>query len=117
MRTEPTSGNRDLLVLLARRCPGLSVYSVCDKVAALHRLAGRWQRATIHWCNGTKDEAWVDRERGAVKEKIEPVLYNTGLRVNLTGDPRGYTLKLISTTESEFPGNTMGGREEGWGVE
>lgn len=112
-----TDKNRDLIVLLARRCPDLNPYQVCAKVEALRRLAGRWTRATVHWCNGTRDEAWVDKERAAVLRGSVEALEGTALMAYLTGDPRGYVYKLVSRGGDPFPHNTWGGSEEGWGVE
>lgn len=114
-----TDKNRDLLVLLARRFPELSVYDVCRLVGHLHSLARRWQTATEHWCNGTKDEDWVDKTRESVRAKTRDVLAHyevVGLEVTLTGDPRGYTFKLVPLEgTAEFPTNTWG--KDGWGVE
>lgn len=115
MKTEPTSGNRDLIVLLARRRPELSVYVICDKVAELHRLAMRWQRATVHLCNGTKDQAWYDNERTAVRVASVNTLDGTRLTVNLMGDPRGCTLRLVPADKRvNFSNSAFAG--DGWGV-
>ena len=60
-----------------------------------------------------KHEAQVEKRQAQVERRMREVCAACGLSANFQGDPRGYTVKIA------FPDgayNTMGGREDGWGV-
>lgn len=100
----------------------MNVYGVCRLADRLHRIAVRHTRAACWYCNGKtaagKPYAMddYDKDRGGHLTEAAVALVHTGLRAVFTGDPRGCTMHLFSTTKKKFPGNGWGGDDAGFGV-
>lgn len=81
---------------------------------ALQRLGRSAHRNAERLCNGL--EFMEDREKAEAQEhrilaKALEILKPYGLKAKVTGDPRGYCLKIMG-----LPGNTMGGDQDGFAI-
>lgn len=74
-------------------------------VLKLCKLASRHQRACERECNDGGDHA------EPIEKQIKELCEANGLAVNISGDPRGYTVKILLRSKRS---NSFGG--EGWGV-
>jgi len=121
MKVKPET---ELAVLLARHIsPKVSSSrQICLIAGILRRIAARHARSVCWYCNGMTDagKAYAiedyDRDCADRMSEAAAALAHTGLRAVFTGDPRGCTLRLFSTTRKSFPCNTCGGAESGYGV-
>ena len=58
-------------------------------------------------------DAYIEKREGQIERRITAICAELGLSPNFQGDPRGYTVKVALPNGAY---NTMGGREDGWGV-
>ncbi len=75
----------------------------CDMVAynaRVNKLQDRW-------------DARIEKREAQIERRISELAQTVGLRADFGGDPRGYTVKLHLPTGAA---NTLGGREDGYGV-
>lgn len=75
----------------------------------LQRLGLRALRRAEKWCNVPDYEPEPEGER--IAKLAAEILAPYGLTAQVTGDPRGYCLKIMG-----LPGNTWGGDESGFGI-
>lgn len=77
----------------------------------LFKLAIACERNAIGLCNTPN---WIDT-REKLRDRLVAIAKKHGiaLKADVTGDPRGYCLKLHLPDESY---NTWGGKESGWGI-
>ena len=60
-----------------------------------------------------KFEVRIEKRQQQIEKRIQVICDKIGCRVDLNGDPRGYTVKVILPSGKY---NTWGGKESGWGV-
>ncbi len=75
------------------------------------KLGKRHYSLALALCNGVVDQEAYDRRIEKVRAKITAEAAALGLKVEFSGDPRGYT---VYVKDSDGRGNDWGGR--GWGV-
>jgi hypothetical protein len=86
--------------------------------AELMRLARRHDKIQERLCNEPDESGRIarsdERIEARIKELIAAVPLSAAIRgVVLSGDPRGYTVKVLLKNGRY---NTWGGAEDGWGV-
>lgn len=104
----------ELSAVIANAWPKLPPNRVARLSDRLCRYGARIKRLATDYCNGDVqnddyDHA-IERVESGIKEQSRDF---PGFKYKIGGDPRGYTLKIILPTEQY---NTLGGKEEGWGV-
>ena len=111
--------NRDdfplFCLVLARECPSLAPRQILDHATELRRMARALERLDVLACNTRlteHQEKRAQRWRERLQAYVSAHLF-TADAVLFNGDPRGYAVKLLLPSGAY---NTMGGREEGWGV-
>ena len=94
--------------VLARNYPTVNPVKLQND---LYRLAIACENNAIAICNV---EGWVDR-RDELREQLARIAKRHGIDLvaDVTGDPRGYCLKLHLPDGSH---NTWGGKETGYGI-
>ena len=101
--------------ITAKQMPELpgSFAARAARVAAmqLQKLGRRAHRLAERDCNGTLTEAQHEQELERILSAVAVQLKPYALSANITGDPRGYCLKIMG-----LPGNTWGGDESGFGI-
>lgn len=101
---------RDLNVkVLARNFPDVNATKLQND---LYKLALDCERNAIGLCN---EQNWEDM-RNELRDRFIAICEKYGipeLGGEVTGDPRGYCLKLHLPDGSH---NTWGGKESGWGI-
>lgn len=101
--------NRDMNVkVLARNYPTVNATKLQNK---LYALSLKCEQNAVNLCSL---EGWEDR-RDALRAELDKLADKFGIKINadVTGDPRGYCLKLHLADGSY---NTWGGKESGWGI-
>lgn len=84
-----------------------------DDSETLVRHARRYNKLQEDHCNyGLTPEQ--EQTEAKIEKRVEIIAARYGLKVEFTGDPRGYCTKLHAPDESVF--NTWGGRETGYGI-
>ena len=64
-----------------------------------------------------KSDEWSeqrDKKESQIEKRLFEIAKSIGVRLELGGDPRGYTVKLMTPKTEKY--NTWGGAECGWGV-
>lgn len=94
--------------------PHKNAMQIAFDAGKLKSLARAHNRLMETQCNRELTVREMSRV-GSVRDAIIAILaeYSLSLKVNFSGDPRGYTVKI------HFPdgrGNTWGGDSEGWGI-
>ena len=84
-----------------------------EDLAELIRLAGALQRINEADCNDGGNPKRASREKALQNKVLGIVETGWAFDVKFNGDPRGYAVKILLPSGRY---NTMGGREEGWGV-
>lgn len=114
----------NLAVHLARMRPGLPAHQIAADVREFSRLAGICRRVAVARCNGEGDESAHRKTMQRVGFALggnEGVLGRyPGMVAQTEGDPRGYVFHLRMDPKRSgytLPGNTLGGIEQGYGVE
>jgi hypothetical protein len=95
--------------VLARNFPNVDVIKLQTD---LYKLALDCERNALGLCNTPN---WVD-QRDQLRTRLEQIINKHGaleLKADVTGDPRGYCLKLHLPDGSY---NTWGGKESGFGI-
>jgi hypothetical protein len=69
-------------------------------VERINKLQDRW-------------DAWIEKREGQIERRIQQLCAEIGCKVDMNGDPRGYTIKVFLPDNAY---NTWGGAESGWGV-
>lgn len=94
-----------------------------SKAEALQGISRQLDAIAVRTCNGyqTYDHKWdqkaADRDeakRERLQLKAREIVEFYGLFLTFGGDPRGYSVKIATPNSGRY--NSMGGREEGWGV-
>jgi hypothetical protein len=80
---------------------------------ALIRQSITHGRYAVMECNGDGGE-WREHRQEVVSDRLERMAESLGVTLELGGDPRGYTVKLMTPKSGRY--NTWGGAECGWGV-
>lgn len=111
----------ELAVILSRHGPmkDPNIFLAADVAEIARKLireAAGQTRLSVDLCNGAVSQEFYAQCKAARKIRIDVLLAYTGVRAELGGDPRGYVLKLFSTTKKPLPHNSWGGAESGWGV-
>ena len=105
------------LVLMINRNWTLSPYAIDELASDLGRVAKKAARLAIWQCNEPEpSEGYFERQEALLDRRMEKIKREhdlTGLTWDITGDPRGYCLKLHTPNGDH---NTWGGKESGWGV-
>jgi len=57
---------------------------------------------------------WRDKKESQIERRLFELAESIGVTLELGGDPRGYTVKLMTPKTERY--NTWGGSESGWGV-
>lgn len=78
---------------------------------ALQRLGRSACTNAEHDCNGTKSPEKCEAQAARILSKASEILKPYGLKARVTGDPRGYCLKIMG-----LPGNTWGGDQDGFAI-
>lgn len=88
------------------------------ETATIERLNRLWRIAKwlkdygVNECNREVSEKETERNTKSEQEAIA-IAKEIGVPMSLMSDPRGYSLKFHLPTDRW---NSMGGREEGWGI-
>lgn len=77
----------------------------------LQRLGRRAHRNAERYCSEQGYEDRYEPEKARIERQAAEILAPYGLTAQVTGDPRGYCLKIMG-----LPGNTWGGDESGFGI-
>lgn len=106
------------LVTMIGRNWDLNPYAISELVGDLGRAAKKATRLAIWQCNEPEpSDGYFERQDALLERRMEKIKRKydlTGLTWDITGDPRGYCLKLHTPNKDH---NTWGGVESGWGVE
>jgi hypothetical protein len=94
--------------VLARNFPKVDATKLQN---ALFALAVKCERNAMGICN---EQGWED-QRDSLRDQLAELAkrFKIALRADVTGDPRGFCLKLHLPDGSH---NTWGGKESGWGI-
>jgi phage/plasmid primase-like uncharacterized protein len=94
--------------VLARNFPGVDAKKLQND---LYKLALACEHNAVELCNTANHVDTRDELRDRLKAIAEK--HGIDLKGRVTGDPRGYCLKLHLPNEDH---NTWGGKEEGYGI-
>ncbi len=108
----------ELAALLATRAPTVAPSRIAADAMKLARYGASQLTNASNLCNVPDYQARYDRKRDNIKKHAQDVAGAYSLRVELSGDPRGFCLKLHGMGGNSVPvrGNTWGGDESGYGV-
>jgi hypothetical protein len=96
----------ELALLLASERPAFPHGKVVSDAVTLRKLARRLSRAAEAECNGDR----APRGARQAESGVERIAAEYGIRCELSGDPRGYVVKLAFSNGAS---NELGGM---WGV-
>lgn len=121
----------EFVAILVRECPQVDPLRVARAAGRIMRHSATIGRLVEESCNGHPaqgsptipierlnklQDAWdarIERQDAAAQKHIIAACSELGLVPDFGGDPRGYTVK-IKLPSGRY--NTMGGKEDGWGV-
>lgn len=89
----------------------MSASTAAQDAMKLQRLGRRATRNAERYCNITDYEPRYNQECTRILKAAAEILDTYDLVPKLSGDPRGYCLKIKG-----LPGNTWGGDEAGFGI-
>lgn len=115
---------------LVRALPNKPAHLVADSARLLMRHAKTHGRLAEEECNGPGDYVHrlpiaesnrlieeharrVETRQAQAEKRIAAICAELGIEPVFGGDPRGYTVKVRLPSGAS---NTMGGREDGWGI-
>jgi hypothetical protein len=103
-----------VVALFAKYAPnGRTPNQIGEDAAAFKGVAERIAKHAENECNrpvSAAEEKRAERNEAKLREILAPY---DGLAVKVTGDPRGYIVRLVCRDQEC---NTWGGAEDGWGV-
>lgn len=106
--------NREtLMVILARQFPDMSAHQILQAVHDLGYAGAKAKSLSEQACNGDLDGDEYDHAIEQVRQRAMLLCEPFGLRASVGGDPRGYAFHLHADW---LPGNTWGGKEQGYGL-
>lgn len=106
-----------LAAMLAIRCPARGHDRIAADALKLARYGSAALTNATALCNVPNYQARYDKKRDSIRGHANALAAGYALRVELTGDPRGYCLRLFSNSAAlPLAGNTWGGDESGFGV-
>ena len=108
------------LAVLTREFPERGLMDIERIANSIMRNARTHGSLCVAECNGPPSndladewEQHVSKRKTAVIGRLRDLAAELGVRMDLGGDPRGYTVKIHLPSGAS---NTWGGRECGWGV-
>lgn len=110
MTKSETANLLTLAVALGRRSRKAPAQIAAD-ILALHRLGKRATTRALRACNDSSYQRF-SRDGELLRAKVSPLAKQYRASAEITGDPRGYCLKLTGLGIW----NTWGGEETGYGV-
>ena len=103
----------EFVAMMGQELPGVPARTIGELCQRLMALARKAQKNAEDYCNVQNYQDKSDEILEAVWSVINHFQVGGKIRPRVTGDPRGYCLKL-HTPNKRY--NTWGGEEEGYGV-
>jgi hypothetical protein len=73
-----------------------------------------WDRPKLHARKKEEWSEWRDKRESQIEKRLFELAEGIGVTLELGGDPRGYTVKLMTPNTKRC--NTWGGEASGWGL-
>ena len=73
-----------------------------------------WERPKLARIKEDEWDTWMEKREKQLESRLHALAAEIGVTLSLGGDPRGFTVKLMTPKSGKY--NSWGGAEDGWGV-
>jgi hypothetical protein len=91
-------------------------WGVTEDTMLICRIATSASTIAVALSNGWIEQDQFERKKERLLKRLEQFQEPYKVRFEIGGDPRGWVLRMFSTTAQPIKGNTLGGDEDGYGI-